>query len=155
MREADGGVGGVDALPTRARRAESIDPYFVEVDLDVDFFRLRQHGHGDRRRVNAPLRLGGRNALYPVHTALVTKSTEGLFALQVDDRFANPATIGLRNRERLDLPAARLRVTGVHAKEIRGKECGFVSTGSRTNLEDGVLFLVGIFRHQQHANLAL
>src|SRR3712207_8512192 len=33
--DPDGGVGGVHALPARARRAEDVDPHLVLGDLDV------------------------------------------------------------------------------------------------------------------------
>ena len=61
----------------------------------------------------------------------------------------------MRNRNRLDLPAARLRVTAVHPKEVRGKERGFISTSPRADFQDRVLFLVGILRNEQQADLAL
>jgi hypothetical protein len=155
VRYAYRGVSGIDALSARARRAEPIDPQFVWIDFDIDFLRLGKHRNRDRGSVNAALGLGGRDTLHAVHPALVAKSPERLLALDVDDDLANPASIGVRNRKRLDLPAARLRVTAIHPIEVSGKERGFVSTGPRANLQDRVLFLVWILRNEQQTNLAL
>ena len=46
VRDADGGVGRVDALAARAARAERVDAQVLVVDLDVDFLGFRQHGDG-------------------------------------------------------------------------------------------------------------
>src|SRR5262249_22820784 len=40
--EADGGIGGVDALAARPARAEGLDAQILLVDLDVHFLRFRE-----------------------------------------------------------------------------------------------------------------
>ena len=71
VRDAHGRVGGVDALPARAGRAEHVDAQVVRVDLDLDVLGLGQHQHAGGGGVDAPLRLGGGHALHAVHAALV------------------------------------------------------------------------------------
>src|SRR2546426_6149128 len=44
VRHADGAVGGVDTLATRATRAKHVDAQILVLDLDVDFFCFRQDG---------------------------------------------------------------------------------------------------------------
>ena len=80
VRDAHGGVGGVDALPARARRAVDVDAQVLVRQIDLDVLGLGQHRDGDRRGVDAPLRLGRRHALHAVHAALELEPAEGALA---------------------------------------------------------------------------
>ena len=70
VRDPHRGVGRVDRLAARARRAVDVDLEVVRVDLDVDVLGLGQHRDGRRRGVDAALRLGLRHALDAVRAAL-------------------------------------------------------------------------------------
>src|SRR2546426_6716679 len=71
VRHADGAVGGVDTLATRATRAKHVDAQILVLDLDVDFFCFRQDGDGRGGGMDAALLLGDGDALHAVHTRLV------------------------------------------------------------------------------------
>ena len=71
MGDADGGVGGVDALAARAAGAEDVDAQVVRVDLDLDVLGLGQHEDAGGGGVDAALRLGDGHALHAVDAALV------------------------------------------------------------------------------------
>ena len=60
-------VRGVDALATRARGAEHIDPQVLLLDLDVDLLRLGEHRHRGGGGVDPALRFGHRHALHAMH----------------------------------------------------------------------------------------
>src|SRR5207302_2826537 len=68
--DADGGVGRVDALSTRAGRGRSLDLEVIQLELDLDWVGLGQHRNGRGRRVDAALGFSLRHALDPVHAAL-------------------------------------------------------------------------------------
>src|SRR5439155_9308277 len=63
--DANGGIGGVDALAAGPARAEGVDAQVLLVDLNVDLFGLRQHGDGGGRRMNTSAALGRRHTLHP------------------------------------------------------------------------------------------
>src|SRR6266699_2696063 len=75
--DPDRGVGRVHALAAGTGRAEDIDPQVVRVDADLDRVSLWHHHHTRRRRVDPALRLGDRDALHPVHAALVLQQRPG------------------------------------------------------------------------------
>ena len=66
--DADGGVGGVDALAAGPAGPEDVDVEVPVVDLHVDLVDLGQDGHRRGRRVDAALALGDRHALHAVRT---------------------------------------------------------------------------------------
>ena len=106
--------------------------------------------------MDAPLRFRRGNPLYAVDAALILESPKELRSPSTSTTTSrNPTSVGLRDRKRLDLPSTPFRIARVHAKKFCGKERGFVTTGPRTNLENGVLFRVGIFGDEQDANLLL
>ena len=60
VSDAYGGVGGVNALTTRARSAVGVDAQVGLVDLDVDLLGLGKHGDGCRGGLDTALGRGGR-----------------------------------------------------------------------------------------------
>ena len=93
--DADRRVGGVDALPAGAARAERVDAQILRLDLDVDLLGLGQHRHRRRRRVDAAARLGRRHALHAMHAALVLQEAVDALALDRRDHFLDAAAPGL------------------------------------------------------------
>src|SRR5207245_2945590 len=155
VRDADGGVGRVHALTTRARGAEGVDPQVLLVDLDLDVVRLRQDGHRRRRGVDPTGSLRLRHALDPVHAALVPEAAVDLAAADKRDDLLDPAQPAAAQVERLDLPAAPLRVAAVHAEQLRGEQRRLVAPGAGAYLEDDVLLVVRIPGKEQGAQLRL
>ena len=147
--DADGGVGGVDALAAGAARAEGVDAQVLVVDLDVDFFGFRQDGDGDGRGVDAAARLGCRHALDAVDAALVFQLAVGAAPFDRRDDFLEAADAGVAARHHLDAPALALGVLAVHAEQLGGEQRGFVAAGAGADFEHDVLFVVRILRDQQ------
>ena len=71
VRDAHGGVGGVDGLAAGPGGAVDVDPQVVRVDLDVDLLGLGRDEDTGGGGVDAALRLGGGHPLHAVHPALV------------------------------------------------------------------------------------
>ena len=71
VRDADGGVGGVDGLAAGAGGAEGVDAEVLGFDLDVDLFGFGEDGDGDGGGVDAALGFGGGDALDAVDAGLV------------------------------------------------------------------------------------
>ena len=71
--------------PPGPLRAEDVDAQVLVLDPDVHLLGLRQHGHGGGRGVDAPLRLGDRHALHPVHARLAAQRAVGVVAADRED----------------------------------------------------------------------
>ena len=152
--EADGRVGGVDALSAGAARAERVHAQVLFVDLDVDFLGLGQDGHGDRRGVNPSARFRGGHSLHAVHAALVLQLAVDAAALDRRNDFLEAADAGVVARHDLDAPALPLGELAVHAEQLGREQRRFVAAGAGANLEHHVLFVVRILGHQQLLELA-
>ena len=89
VRDADGRIRLVDVLAAGARGAVGVDAQLGGIEIGgFDFVGLRQDGHGDGRRVNAPLRLGGRHALHAMHAGFELEARERAVAGDAADDFA-------------------------------------------------------------------
>ncbi len=69
MRTAESVV--FTAWPPGPEERIDVEPQLFGADMDVHVFGLREHRHGDRRGVDAPLGFGFRDALHPVDAAFV------------------------------------------------------------------------------------
>ena len=110
VRDAHRGVGLVDVLAARARRAEGVDAQVGRIDRDVgDRIGLRHHRDRARRRVDAPLRLGLRHALHAMAARLELELRVRALPTMRSDHLLVAAELGRRRRDDLDLPALRAR----------------------------------------------
>src|SRR5262249_40370206 len=66
---AHGRVRGVDALPSRSRRAKDIDPYILRINVDFYLIGFGQHSHRYRGGVNPARTFGNRNPLHAMNAA--------------------------------------------------------------------------------------
>ena len=66
---------------------EDVDAQVLVLDLDIDLFRLGQHGDRRGRGVDAPLRLGLRHALHAMHAGFEFQPREHALAGDVGDDF--------------------------------------------------------------------
>src|ERR1700744_1709209 len=108
MRDAYGGVGGVDTLSARAGAAEGVDADVLLLDLHVNLFGFGQDGDSDRGGVHAALGFGRGNALHAMYAGLVLHLRVDLVALEDGGDFLQAADVGRRFGEDLDLPAVLL-----------------------------------------------
>ena len=98
MRHAHGRVGLVDVLAAGAARAHGVDADVLRPDLDVDLLGLGQHRDRRRRGVDAPARLGRRNALHAVHAGFELQAREHALAGDRGDDLLVAAEVVLRHR---------------------------------------------------------
>src|SRR6478609_6612759 len=160
VRDAHGGVRGVDGLAAGTRGAVDVDAQVVGVDLDVDLFRLGRDEHTGGGGVDAALRLGGGHAL---HTALVLHPGPDALAglggavaalgLHGDLDVLVAAELGLGGVDDLGLPADALGVAQVHAQQVAREQGGLVAAGARLDLQEHVLVVAGVTRDQEKAEL--
>lgn len=149
-------VGGVNVLPARAGGAEGIDAQIRRVD--IRHFRLRQlrhHRHRTGGGVDTPLRLGGRHALHAMAAGFKFEPAVDAVAADLGDHLFKAAVFTFVGAEDLHLPAARFRVTGVHAEQIAGKQRRFVAAGPGAYFHEGVTLVIRIFRQEQDLQLLL
>ena len=145
-----------DCPPGPLDRNTSISRSFGSI-VDVDLFGLGEHRHRGRARVDAALALGDRHPLHPVDARLVLQPGPRVVALDHERDLAVAAHVG-----RL----ARRAISTFH--RVRGgrrrRTCGSRSPAQRlassppsapADLDDHVLAVVGIARHEQLAQLGV
>ena len=154
VRDADGGVGGVDGLAARAGGAEGVDAEVFGFDLDVDFFGFGEDGDSDGGGVNAALGFGGGDALNAVDSGLVLHEGVDLVAFEDGgDVLETAADAGLGLGEDFDLPLVLLSEAEVHAEDFGYEERGFVAAGAGAELDDDVLVVVGVLGEEEDFEL--
>jgi len=141
--------GLVDVLATSPGSAIDIDAQIGRINVNIDVFSLWQHRHGTGRSMDAALGFRFRNPLHPVCATLVLKTRIDSLAADHGDHFLHAAGIGLGTAHYFNPPALAFGITTVHAEQIAGKKGRFVTAGSSANLQNNVLFVVGILGQEQ------
>ena len=128
----------------------------------VDLLGLGQHEDAGRAGVHPALGLRDRHPLDPVHAALELEQPERrparlgrALGLHRDGDRLVAAQVGLGGVEDLDLPALGLGVAGVHPQQVAGEQRGLLAALAGLHLEDRVLVVGGVARHEQPAELLL
>ena len=144
MRDAHGGIRGVNALAARTGGAIGIDTKIGLIDLDIDLVGLGQHGDSRRRSLDATLALGLGDALDAMHAGLILHNGVHAVARYLELDGLEAASLGRAGIEHFHLPTARLDKALVHLKEVAREDGCFVAAGSGANLDDGVFVVVGV-----------
>ncbi len=139
-------VSFVHVLTTGTGGAEGIHPQVRFVDLDCfGFVGLRHHGNRAGRGVNAALGFGFRHSLHPVRTGFKFQRAINTIAREAGDDFLETAVLPFIFAEHLDLPPAFLGIAGIHAKQVAGKDSGFIAPGAGTDFQEHILGVIGVF----------
>src|SRR4030095_7858921 len=155
VRQAHGRGGGVDALASGTRRAETIHAYVFVAPLAVPVLGFSQDGDGGRGGVNAARGLRRRHPLNPVNASLVLELRVRALALDEDrDRLdaPDPRVVAVHD---LDLPAPALGGAVGQAEERRGEERRLVAAGAGADLQEDVARVVGVLGQEQDLELLL
>ena len=134
--QADGGGGLVDVLAAGPAGVEDVLAVVVGLEFDFHVLRLGHHGHGGGGGVDAALGLGFGDALDAVAAALELELAEGPFPFQAQDDLLEPAQLGRRHVEDLDLPAVVLGVVLVHFVEVAGEQGRLLAAGAGADFQD-------------------
>src|SRR6266550_1449693 len=148
MRDAHCRVGGVHALTAVTAGAIEVDLQILLVDHEVGLLGFRQDGDCRGRRVDPALRLGRGHALHAVHARLELELRVRAPAGDLEDDLLEAALVGLALREDLGLPAMPLGVARVHPVEVRSEERRLFPAFARADLDDDVLFVKRVARHE-------
>ena len=105
--------------------------------------------------MDAAAGLGLRDALYPVHAALILELGVGALAGHHSDNLLEAADSIFIHAYELHLPVVALRVVHIHAVKLRGKQCGLVAAGPGADLQNDVFVIVGVLGKQQDLELLL
>ena len=143
------GTSGETAGSAGAAGAVHVDAQVALVDLHFHLVGLRQHGHGGRGGVDAPLGLGLGHALDAVHAGLELHDRVHMIALHLELDLLEAAGLRRRGVHGLGLPALGRGEALVHLVEVAGKNGGLVAAGRRADLHDDVL-LVGRVGRDEH-----
>ena len=99
--------------------------------------------------------LGYRDALDPVHTALVLQARPGVVPLDQHHHLAEPTHVGLPGLQRLDRPAVVGGKGQVHLVQVPGEQIGLLAPLGTPDLNDHRPTVVWVSRQQQGAKFAL
>ncbi len=73
----------------------------------------------------------------------------GTLADDACNDFAVAAVLTEAFAENLDLPLVVFRVARIHAKQVAGKNGGFITTGAGADFQEDITVVVRVFRQQQ------
>lgn len=116
MGEADGGIGGVDALAARTGGAEGVFAHIGHVEFYVEFFGFGQYNYSCCGGLETALGLGSGDALDAVHAALVFQQSVGFLTGDAEGDSFVATSCALVEVINLYLPALFLAEAGVHAE---------------------------------------
>lgn len=105
--------------------------------------------------MDTALRFGGRNALHAVTAGFKLETTVYAVAADLGDNLFVATVFAFVGAHDLHAPATRLGVAAVHAEQIPGKQCRFVTAGPGADFHERVAFVVRIFWQQKHLKLLL
>jgi hypothetical protein len=86
-----------------------------------------------------------------VHAALEAQVAVGAAPTHLDDRLLDTANAGLAEAHHVSLPALALGVAGIHAHQLGSEQGRFIAASASAHLEDDILLVQRVFRHQQRA----
>ncbi len=90
--------------------------------------------------------------MHAVHSTFEAEPRVDIVSRNRGDDFLETASGGLAQGHDLDLPALRLCVSRIHAKQIRREESRFFTAGSAANLQDRIPFVVAILGQEQEVD---
>ena len=140
-------------LATRAAGPVDLHLDVRRVQLHVHPFRLRQHGHRGGGGLDAAIGLRHRHPLDPVDAALEFQPGPGALALDEDAALLHAPQLRLVQLHGVSPPAPGGSVHGVHPQQRRGEQRRLLAAGTRPDLQDHVLPVIGILGQQQELQL--
>ncbi len=147
MRNPYRGIGGIDALTAGTGGAKDVYAEILVTQLYLGLLDFRKYCHADRRGVDAPAGFGGGYSLNPVYAAFVLQIAEDVFTRDREDDLLEAADFAWAGGHKLDLPAVFLGIATVHPIQIRREQRGLISTGTGSDLHNGVVGVERVFGH--------
>ena len=140
--EANGRVGLVDVLSTRARRPIGVDPKVGITHFDLDLVVVLDLGAGHDRGeagLSSRGRVEGRDADQPMHADLRPQMPVGVLADERDLGTTDAGLIALLHVDHGHLVALTLAPAQIHAQQHLGPVLGIDAAGAGIDLDDGVI----------------
>ena len=103
--------------------------------------------------MHASLCFGSRHALYAMYPRFVFKGPVHLFSAHGKDDFLETAGRSFTTTGQGHFPAFHLAILHVHAIQVSGKECGFVTARSATYFDNGVFVVLRVGRYEEQLDL--
>ena len=95
------------------------------------------------------------NALHPMHAALILQPRECAATAHLEDDFLEAAAARLAVAEHLGLEAMLVGPPHIHAEEIIRKQRRLIAARAGPDLDDDILLVQRVFRHQEQVKLLL
>ena len=144
--DLDGGFRLVDVLAAGAGGAGHGHIEVFGLEHHLGLFGFGQHGDRGGGRVDAAGGFGGRHALDAMDAGLVAEQGGGPFTFDEEDRFADPAEVGVRQGHQLVLPALAFGEAGVGAEQFGGEQGGLFAPRAGADFHQRVAGVVGVGR---------
>ena len=128
-----------------AAGVENVNPQFIRIHLHLHIVGLRQHCHGGRGGMDAPLGFRFRHPLYPVDAPLVLQPAERPLALNLKHYLMKPAQIRRVGIHHIHPPVLQLGIAVIQPVQIAGEQTGFLPAGAGPHLYDNIPLVVGVF----------
>ena len=148
MDETHGGGNLVHILPAVSAGVKNVNPQVVLFEVNLNRIGLRQHGHGGRRGVDAPLRLGFRHSLHPMDAGLKLEAAESGPAVHRKGNPVETAQIGRVGVQQIHRPALLLGKAMVHPIEVGGEQGRLLPAGGGVDFHDDIPLVVGVAGQQ-------
>src|SRR5688500_3055586 len=143
VRDAHGGVGGVDVLAAGARRAISIDSqvFVLNVDFDV-FVDLGIDKQGSERCMSPRRLVKGRDPDQPVNAGFGSEQPVGILTFNSERHAFQPSFLAWLILENFSFEFSLFSPLEIHAQEHLGPILRLRTTRARMNRANGIAAIV-------------
>ena len=138
----------INVLSACTATSEGIPFDFSFIDDYVKFFGFGEYGHRSGGSMHTSLCLCGRNTLYAVYTRFIFQYSVDIVTCDTANDFFESSGCSFICIGYFHFPAFGFTELGIHTEKVAGKDCGFVSSCTTTNFEDGVLAVLRIGRNK-------
>ena len=146
--ETHGGGDLVHILPAVSAGVKNVNPQVILFQVNLNRIGLRQHGHGGRRGMDAPLRLRFRHPLHPMDAGLKLEAAESGPAVHRKSNPVETAQIGRVGVQQIHRPVLFLGKAMVHPIEVGGEQGRLLPAGGGVDLHDDIPLVVGVAGQQ-------
>ena len=153
MSKTNGRVSCVYTLSARSTGTHNVNANITRFNFNFSFFCFRQNGNSCSRSLQTALRFSSRNTLYSVNTRFPAQGS--IYKLTADRSyyFVETTNFSFLSFHSFSFPALAFCQVSVHFPKVAYKKRSLITTGSRTDFKNNVLFIKRIRRNKFKFNI--